>query len=162
MKRGNTDPGLRARPAVAAAGSSRPVPAPVAAPPRPSVPTAVPTPAPGPIALASPPAPPEPARFPQKGAPMPDSTGGEPRPPLRPTPAEVPRPSRPLVSEPAVPPASRLPMLLAVGGAILVVAVLAVLYFARPAPATAGPAVNKAPAAPATARVITLGMSSAL
>src|SRR5262249_55094837 len=31
-----------------------------------------------------------------------------------------------------------------------------------PAPATAGPAVNKAPAAPATARVITLGMSSAL
>lgn len=53
-------------------------------------------------------------------------------------------------------------MLLAVGGAILVVAVLAVLYFARPAPATAGPAVNKAPAAPATARVITLGMSSAL
>jgi branched-chain amino acid transport system substrate-binding protein len=158
MKRGNTDPGVRARPAVAAGGASRPVAAVPA--PRPSAPT--PLPAPAPVVAVPSAAPPEPARFPQKGAPMPDSTGGEPRSPLRPTAAAPSRPPRPLVPEPAAPPPSRLPLLLGIGGVVLLLVVAAVWYFSKPSPAAATAPVPRANAAAAGGRVVTLGMSAAL
>ena len=162
MQRGGTDPGLRVRPAAAAAGGApRSVAAVVPPSPRPSVPTPAPAAVPAPVAVAPAAAPPQPAKFPQKGAAMPDQTG-ESRPPLRPTAAVAPRPSRPLVPEPSPAARPRLPMMLAIAAGVLVVIGAAVWYFARPAPAASSAAVRRVQPAAASSRVITLGMSSAL